>query len=313
MSWNPALEPQCPDCTSLESIATLIIPRTRDLGGFEVRRALPSAQRRMVGPFAFFDHVGPASFAPGEGGIDVRPHPHIGLATVTYLHKGEFRHRDSLGTDQMIYPGEVNWMIAGRGIVHSERTSEETRAGHHHLLGIQTWVALPQAHEEAAPAFEHVKEASLPHLEADGLDAHLILGTAYGERAPVKTFQDMFYVDMVLRNGAVAPLPDEHEERAVYVISGSVGIAGDWFEEGRMLVFRPGDPITLKAGPGGAHLMALGGEPMDGPRHVWWNFVASDRDRIEAAKEDWRDPDRRARRFPLPPGDAGEFIPLPKD
>ncbi|MEO1476676.1 MAG: pirin family protein [Pseudomonadota bacterium] len=311
MSWNPSLDPDCPEANCPDSIETIIVPRTRDLGGFDVRRVLPSAKRRMVGPFVFLDQMGPAEFAAGEGGIDVRPHPHIGLATVTFLHDGEFQHRDSLGTNQMIYPGEVNWMIAGHGIAHSERTSDTTRTEPHKLAGIQTWVALPEAHEDAPPAFEHVEKTALPHIEYDGVDARLILGSAYGEKAPVKTFQPMFYLDMKLTAGARIPLPDDYEERAVYIISGSVGAAGDWFEAGQMLVFRPNDPIALSAGTEGAHLMLLGGEAMDGPRHIWWNFVASSKERIEDAKADWADPDRRKVRFPLPPDDRDEFIPLP--
>ena len=311
MSWNPTLEPDCPDCEMRDVVDTIIVPRSRDLGGFSVRRVLPSAKRRLVGPFIFFDQVGPATFQAGEGGIDVRPHPHVGLATVTYLFEGEFQHRDSLGSNQMIYPGEVNWMIAGRGIAHSERTSAATRDSAHGLYGIQTWVALPKDHEDTAPAFEHVAQSGLPHIEADGVDARLILGTAYGASAPVKTFQPMFYLSAKLSSGSRLPLPDEHEERAIHILSGSVQIGDDWYTDGQMLVFKPGAPIVMTAGPDGAHLMLLGGASMDGPRHVWWNFVASSQERIEAAKADWADPARRAERFPLPPGDEAEFIPLP--
>lgn len=309
MSWRKTQDPLCPN--SQASLETIIIPRAKDIGGFEVRRALPAAKKRLVGPFVFFDHVGPASFAAGEGGIDVRPHPHIGLATVTYLHEGEFQHRDSLGTDQMIYPGEINWMIAGHGIAHSERTSDETRQKPHKLAGVQVWIGLPERYEDCPPAFEHVKADALPKLTDTGIDARLVLGKAYGQEAPVKTFQDMFYLDVALAAGAIMPLPDDMEERAAYVLSGSVETAGDTFEEGHMMVFRPGDAMSLKAGAQGAKVMLLGGESMDGPRHVWWNFVSSSKDKIEQAKRDWADPETRAQRFRLPPGDTSEFIPLP--
>lgn len=310
MSWNPALDPHCPDAGSLDAIETQIIPRARDLGGFEVRRALPAPRRQMVGPFIFFDQMGPAEFLTGQG-IDVRPHPHIGLATVTYLYQGEFEHRDSLGTHQMIYPGEVNWMIAGRGVTHSERTSEETRKGAHPLFGIQTWVALPERDEESAAGFEHHGEAALPLLQAEGKSLRLILGHAWGERAPARTFSDMFYADVVLAPGARLPLPDDHEDRGLYITSGAVEIAGQTFEAGQMMVFRPGDAMTVTAGPQGARLMALGGDTLNGPRHIWWNFVSSSRDRIEAAKADWAANRVEGGRFQLPPGDDQEFIPLP--
>lgn len=311
MSWNPALDPNCPDCGRLDSIETIIIPRARDLGGFEVRRALPAPQRQMVGPFIFFDQAGPAEFLSGQG-IDVRPHPHIGLATVTYLYDGEFQHRDSLGTNQMIYPGEVNWMIAGNGVTHSERTSEETRSGAHNLFGIQTWVALPDAHEEIDADFEHHGADALPFLESDGKQLRLIIGRAYGEQAPTKTFSDMFYADAVLEAGAMLPLPDDHEDRGIYVVQGEIGIAGDHYGAGQMMVFRPGDAITLKAGERGARLVLLGGETLNGPRYISWNFVASSQEKIDAAKEAWAQGDWEDGRFRLPPGDEDEFIPLLK-
>ncbi len=311
MSWNPAIEPSCPETGTLDSIETQIVPRARDIGGFEVKRALPSAKRQMVGPFIFFDQMGPAEFITGKG-IDVRPHPHIGLATVTYLFDGEFQHRDSLGTNQMIYPGEVNWMIAGNGITHSERTSEETRTGANRLFGIQTWVALPDNHEETAAAFEHHGQDALPFLEGDGKRVRLIIGDAWGERAPTRTFTEMFYADAALAAGTLLPLPDNHEDRGVYVLEGSIEIAGDRFDPGQMMVFRPGDAITLKAGPHGARLMVLGGATLGGPRYIWWNFVASSREKIEAAKQAWADGDWEHGRFQLPPDDADEFIPLPE-
>ncbi len=310
MSWNPALAPACPDAVAADAIETLIIPRARDLGGFEVRRALPAPKRQMVGPFIFFDQMGPAEFVTGQG-IDVRPHPHIGLATVTYLLKGEFQHRDSLGTDQMIHPGAVNWMVAGNGVTHSERTSAATRANPSSLYGIQTWVALPDDAEEAPARFEHHGKAALPFMEAEGKQVRLILGTAWGERAPAETYSEMFYADAVLAPGAILPLPDDHEDRGLYVIEGSVTVAGDTFEAGRMMVFRPGDRISVAAGDAGARLVVLGGETLGGPRHIWWNFVASSREKIEAAKQAWIEGDWAHGRFRLPPGDDAEFIPAP--
>ncbi len=310
MSWNPTLDPICPDAGNLEDIETIIVPRARDLGGFEVRRALPAPKRQMVGPFIFFDQVGPAEFLTGQG-IDVRPHPHIGLGTVTYLYEGEFHHRDSLGSDQMITPGEVNWMVAGHGVTHSERTSVATRAGTSRLFGVQTWVALPEDKEESPASFEHHGAGALPVLQGEGKELRLIMGRGWGERAPVSTFSDMFYADVVLEAGAKLPLPDDHEDRGVYVTQGAIEVADQSFEAGRMMVFRPGDAITLTAGARGARIMALGGETLNGPRHIWWNFVASSRDKIDAAKEAWAAGDWEHGRFQLPPGDEGEFIPLP--
>ena len=311
MSWNPTLAPDCPGATGLDSIETLIIPRARDLGGFEVRRALPSPKRQMVGPFIFFDQMGPAEFLT-EQGIDVRPHPHIGLGTVTYLYQGEFQHRDSLGTNQMIHPGAVNWMLAGRGVTHSERTSPDTRARGHNLFGIQTWVALPEDREDMAPAFEHHAKEALPIIEDTGVQTRLILGTGWGARAPVTMQSEIFYADVVLAPGAALPLPDDHEDRGLYITQGSVEIAGESFEAGRMMVFRPGDRITVRAGEQGARLMALGGETLNGPRYIWWNFVSSSRDRLEEAKAAWREADWENGLFRLPPGDEDEFIPAPE-
>jgi redox-sensitive bicupin YhaK (pirin superfamily) len=255
--------------------------------------------------------MGPAEFID-EGGIDVRPHPHIGLATVTYLYQGEFQHRDSLGTNQMIYPGEVNWMVAGNGVTHSERTSAHTRAQpHHSLFGIQTWVALPEADEDRPATFEHQDKDALPFITGEGKQVRLILGNAWGERAPVKTFSEMFYADAVLLAGARLPLPDNHEDRGIYVTEGSVLIAGQEFEAGQMMVFRPGDPITVTAGERGARLMLLGGETLNGPRYISWNFVASSKEKLDAAKEAWIRGDFEHGRFRLPPDDNAEFIPFP--
>ncbi|MCX7564998.1 pirin family protein [Sulfitobacter sp. F26169L] len=311
MSWIPTQDPDCPNADS-NSIETLIIPRARDLGGFDVRRALPSPERQMVGPFIFFDQMGPAEFID-EGGIDVRPHPHIGLGTVTYLYEGEFEHRDSLGTHQMIYPGEVNWMTAGKGVTHSERTSEETRARNSKLFGIQTWIALPEHREDMEPEFEHHKEGALPLITENGLSARLILGSAYGETSPVTTQSETFYLDVTLEAGKSFPLPDNHEDRGIYVTEGSIEVAGDTFEAGRMMVFRPGDKMTVKAGPRGARVMALGGATLNEKRYIWWNFVSSSKDKIEHAKEAWRAGDWENGPFKLPPGDDDEFIPITAD
>lgn len=309
MSWNPSLDPTCPD-GGLEAIETVIVPRARDLGGFEVRRALPAPRRQMVGPFIFFDQVGPAEFVTGAG-IDVRPHPHIGLGTVTYLVRGGFRHRDSLGTDQPITPGAVNWMLAGRGITHSERTDPETRAAPHSLLGIQTWLALPEDREELPPAFEHHPRDALPLIEDGGASARLILGSAWGARAPATMQSDLFYAMVLLAAGARVPLPDDHEDRGLHVLDGSVEIAGQTFPAGQMLVFRPGDRMAVRAGPTGARVMLLGGATLEGPRHIWWNFVSSSRDRIEAARAAWKAGDWENGPFRLPPGDEDEHIPAP--
>ncbi|KUP92780.1 pirin family protein [Tritonibacter horizontis] len=312
MSWNPTLDRHAPGPGDIDSIETVIVPRARDIGGFEVRRALPAPRRQMVGPFIFFDQIGPAEFITGAG-IDVRPHPHIGLGTVTYLYQGEFEHRDSLGTQQMIRPGAVNWMVAGGGVTHSERTTAETRsAGPGSLFGVQTWIALPEDKEDMAPLFEHHDRAALPVLEGEGKEVRLILGAAWGARAPVTMLSEAFYADVVLQPAAKLPMPDDHEDRGLYIMQGAVEIAGQTFDTGQMMVFRPGDAITVTAGPKGARLMALGGATMGGPRHIWWNFVASSRDKIEEAKQAWAAGAFETNpRFQLPPGDDAEFVPLP--
>jgi hypothetical protein len=296
------------DSSASDASSTLIqheiLPRARDLGdGFTVQRVLPAAQRRMVGPFVFFDQFGPVEFAAGRG-IDVRPHPHIGLATVTYLFEGGIVHRDSLGFVQPIAPGDVNWMTAGRGIVHSERTDAEVRKRPQRLQGIQIWVALPQRHEEAAPAFAHSPAALLPLIEGEGKSVRVVAGTLFGQRSPVETLSDLFYAAATLTPGASLLLDAEHAERAAYLLDGAVEIDGRPFAPGRLLVFAPGRPLTIRA-TAASRLLLLGGEPLDGPRHLWWNFVASRQDRIEQAKEDWR-----AGRFAGVPGET-EFIPLP--
>lgn len=300
----PLLLPSEPSGPPAHPERVLVAP-TRDLGdGFRVRRALPSAQRRMVGPFVFFDQMGPTAFAPGKG-LDVRPHPHIGLATVTYLFEGEILHRDSLGTVQRIQPGAVNWMTAGRGIVHSERTAPDVRAAGGSLFGIQLWVALPRAHEEREPAFVHTPGSELPVLEDRGVHVRVILGGLYGATSPVGVHSPLFYAAATLQPGARLPLPPAHEERAVYVAEGGVRIAGEAFAPGSLLLFRPGDTPALEADGTPARLLLLGGEPMDGPRHLFWNFVSSSPERLAQAKADWR-----AGRFPPVPGEH-EFIPLP--
>lgn len=289
-----------------DTLETLVIPRSSDLGdGFTVRRALPSAQRRTVGPFVFFDEMGPALLAPGRG-LDVRPHPHIGLATVTYLFEGEILHRDSLGSVQPIRPGEVNWMTAGRGIVHSERTPPQLRAGGSRLAGVQVWVALPAAHEEAPPAFAHHGRQELPLLQDGGAEVRLVLGEWAGARSPVRLFSETLQADVKLAPGARLALPTGPAERAVYLVSGRVLLDGQPFEPGRLLVLAPGRELVALAGPEGARLVLFGGEPLEGPRHVWWNFVSSSRERIEQARADWREG-----RFDAVPGET-EFIPLPE-
>jgi redox-sensitive bicupin YhaK (pirin superfamily) len=258
----------------------------------------------MVGPFIFFDQMGPAEFLIGNG-IDVRPHPHIGLATVTYLFEGEILHQDSLGIRQPIRPGDVNWMTAGSGIAHSERTPQESRNRANPLFGIQSWVALPKAQEEADPAFFHHPAATLPKIEGEGKTARIIAGTAFGQRAPVATFSETLYCDVALKAGAKVEVPIEHEERAIQPVRGRIGIAGRVIEPGAMLVLRPGLKVTIEA-LDDARLMLLGGAAMDGPRHMWWNFVSSSQERIEQAKADWK-----AGRFGRVPGET-EFIPLPE-
>jgi redox-sensitive bicupin YhaK (pirin superfamily) len=304
MSWQPAEGPECP--APPNSVELVLLPRAHDIGGFEVRRALPARERQMVGPFIFFDQMGPGEFLAGQG-LDVRPHPHIGLSTVTYLFEGEILHRDSLGSHQPIVPGDVNWMTAGGGIVHSERTDQALRTRSNRLFGIQSWVALPKAAEEAAPGFVHHARASLPVTEDGGVRLRLIAGEAWGLASPVAVSSPLFYADAALFAGSVLPLPEEHEERAAYVLDGEVEVAGDRFEPGRMLVFRAGDRLALRAGPEGARVLLLGGAAMDGPRYLFWNFVSSSRERIEQAKADWQ-----AERFGKVPGDEKEFIPLPK-
>lgn len=294
------------------SVDIVIEPRQRDLGGFSVGRVLPYASRRMVGPFIFFDEMGPADFAPGTG-IDVRPHPHIGLATVTYLFDGEIRHRDSLGFDQVIRPGDVNWMTAGRGIVHSERTDAARRNSGQRLHGIQSWIALPEEAQEIAPSFHHHPKSTLPELARDGARLRLIAGSAFGETSPVKTFSPMFYLGVEAKAASAVPLPADAEERALYILDGAVTVDGALFERGRMIVFAPGaEPAIRVETP--LRAMLLGGAPL-GPRFIWWNLVSTSKSRIDQAKRDWTqsaDSGFADSPFALPPGEE-EFIPLPQD
>jgi redox-sensitive bicupin YhaK (pirin superfamily) len=287
-------------------IDLIIDQRRKDLGGFEVGRVLPFAQRRMVGPFIFLDHMGPAEFAAGfPRSVDVRPHPHIGLSTLSYLFEGEMTHRDSVGAVQPIRPGEVNWMTAGRGITHSERF-ETLRANGGRMDGIQTWIALPLEDEETDPSFSHHGAGELPEFAEAGLTARLIAGEAFGQRSPVKTHSPTFYLHWTLAADARAELPADWSERAAYVARGVVEIEGQTLHEGQMAVFAPGDTVAVRAVTP-AIVMMLGGEPV-GPRFIEWNFVASSQERLEQAKADWR-----AGRMKLPDADDKEFIPLPGD
>ena len=304
MSFFPGKDPASGDAYQCDAISQVIVPRTVDLGDFAVRRALPSARTRMVGPFIFFDHFGPAEFHAGNG-LDVRPHPHIGLATVTYLFDGEIMHRDSLGTAMAIRPGEVNWMTAGRGIVHSERTRPERRVDGEPIHGLQMWVALPAAREEMEAGFAHHATAEFPVIKENGKNVRVVVGSLYGASSPVPTVHETIFGDVHLKAGTSLPLDADHEERAIYVVAGVVDIAGDKFEPGRLLVFKPGDAVTITA-VNDAHFVIVGGAPMDGPRHIWWNFVSSRKERIEQAKADWK-----AGHFDKVPGDEIEFIPLP--
>jgi redox-sensitive bicupin YhaK (pirin superfamily) len=300
----PAQEPILGDKRTCDALDLIIVPRVRDLGGgFSVHRALPHARRQMVGPFIFFDQMGPVQLIAGRG-MDVRPHPHIGLATVTYLFDGRVMHRDSEGNALEITPGAMNLMSAGRGIAHSERSPLSARRGTEGIFGIQSWIALPQAHEETDPSFQHFDATSLPTFEDAGVRARVIAGSAFDRTSPVGLLSEWFYAEVSLAAGAKAPLDPDHEERAIYVVEGELDIAGETFEGPRLLVFHPGDRITVRA-TRPARLMFLGGSALEGPRYIGWNFVSSRRERIEQAKEDWK-----TGRFTPVPGET-EFIPLP--
>lgn len=304
MSTPPPVHQRPESGSTTSGLAACLQARTHDIGALTVGRVLPAPALRMVGPFIFFDHIGPARLAPGQG-LDVRPHPHIGLATVTYLYEGEIVHRDSLGSHQPIRPGDVNWMTAGRGIVHSERSSAEARAESSAVHGLQLWVALPAAYEQTDPQFHHHPAASVPATEIGQTQVRVLAGTLYGQRSPVRTYSPLFYADVALPPDGALALTDAYPERAAYVIEGQLESCGERVGPGRMLVFTPGASITLRS-ERGARIALIGGEPL-GERYLEWNFVSSSRARIEQAKRQWREG-----RFPTVPGDEREFIPLPE-
>ncbi|ESW63759.1 pirin family protein [Mesorhizobium sp. M0761] len=304
MSFFPGKDPEPGDAFASDQIELMVIPNAKDIGGFQVRRALPTAKRRLVGPFIFFDRMGPAILRAGQA-MDVRPHPHIGLSTVTYLFDGNIRHRDSLGTEMVIQPGDVNLMTAGRGIVHSERTPEELRGAPMSVSGLQTWLALPDGKEEVAPVFENTAALLLPEIDAEGVSGRVVIGDFQGLRSPVRADTETLYADLRLAPGASVKIPADAEERAIYTLDGDVSISGDRFPAERLLVFRPGDEIVVSS-ERGAHFMLFGGASLGSPRHIWWNFVSSSKERIEQAKQEWK-----TGRFDIVPGDEEEFIPLP--
>lgn len=304
MSFFPGNDPLPADAFASDQIELMVIPNAKDIGGFQVHRALPTARRRLVGPFIFFDRMGPAILRAGQA-LDVRPHPHIGLSTVTYLFDGRIRHRDSLGTEMVIQPGDVNLMTAGRGIVHSERTPQELRGAPMSVSGLQTWLALPDDKEEVDPIFENTAAMRLPKIDAEGVSGRVVIGAFSGLRSPVATASDTLYADLSLAPGASVKIPADAEERAIYTLEGEVSISGDRFPAERLLVFRPGDEIVVSS-EGGAHFMLFGGASLGSKRYIWWNFVSSSKERIEQAKEEWK-----TGRFDIVPGDEEEFIPLP--
>jgi len=306
MSFFPGNDPEPGDAFACDQIELMVVPNAKDIGGFEVRRALPTAKRRLVGPFIFFDRMGPAILRAGHA-LDVRPHPHIGLSTVTYLFDGKIRHRDSLGTEMVIAPGDVNLMTAGRGIVHSERTPEELRGAPMSVSGLQTWLALPDGKEEIAPVFANTSMARLPEIDAEGVSGRVVIGEFSGLRSPVATASDTLYADLRLAAGAAVKIPADAEERAIYTLEGEVSIAGDVFPAERLLVFKPGEEIVVSS-ERGAHFMLFGGASLGSQRYIWWNFVSSSKERIEQAKQEWK-----TGRFDIVPGDEEEFIPLPEN
>lgn len=305
MSFFPGKDPEAGDAFASDQIELMVIPNAKDIGGFQVRRALPTAKRRLVGPFIFFDRMGPAILRAGQA-LDVRPHPHIGLSTVTYLFDGRIRHRDSLGTEMVIQPGDVNLMTAGRGIVHSERTPEELRGAPMSISGLQTWLALPDGKEEVAPVFENTAALRLPEIDAEGVSGRIVIGDFQGLRSPVRADSETLYADLRLAPGASVKIPADAEERAIYTLEGEVSISGDVFPAERLLVFRPGDEIVVSS-DAGAHFMLFGGASLGSQRYIWWNFVSSSKERIEQAKQEWK-----TGRFDIVPGDEKEFIPLPE-
>ncbi len=303
MSWLPSSDPSCTtDCP--DAVEMVIIPRASDIGGFEVRRALPFRSRRMVGPFIFWDQMGPGEFLSGRG-LDVRPHPHIGLSTITYLVEGSIDHKDSLGTDKRILPGDVNLMTAGRGITHSERTGEDVRLNPSRIFGIQSWVAQPKAHEEGQPAFTHAANAELPTFQDPGVAGRVILGEFQGVASPVATQWPTLYVDVALEAGSRLTIPATTEERALYATAGEIEIADTRYEPQQMLVLKPGQTVCVQARTS-TRLMILGGATMDGPRYILWNFVSSSKERLQEAKREWQEGG-----FPTVVGDDGEPIAMP--
>jgi len=305
MSRRDTAEPNCTECTSTEAIDVVIDARSRSIGGFTVRRLLPSRARRLVGPFVYLDHMGPLTLAPGDG-ADVPPHPHIGLATVTWLLEGQLMHRDSLGSQQLIRPGDLNWMTAGSGVAHSERTPTPLRRGGSTLHGLQLWVALPRSHEESEPDFTHYPASKLQTFEHEGARVRVLAGRAFGRDSPVRTASPLFFVDLSVPAGGELSVPDDYAERAVYVVDGTIDCGPQRAESGRMLVLAEGAPVTIRA-ESDARLVMLGGAPLDGPRHIFWNFVSSSKERIERAKQDWK-----MGRFASIPGDDEERVPLPE-
>ncbi|ESY92483.1 MULTISPECIES: pirin family protein [unclassified Mesorhizobium] len=305
MSFFPGKDPEAGDAFASDQIELMVIPNAKDIGAFEVRRALPTAKRRLVGPFIFFDRMGPAIMRAGQA-LDVRPHPHIGLSTVTYLFDGKIRHRDSLGTEMVIEPGDVNLMTAGRGIVHSERTPQELRGAPMSISGLQTWLALPDGKEEVAPVFENTAALRLPEIDAEGVSGRVVIGEFQGLRSPVRADTETLYADLLVAPGASVKISADAEERAIYTLEGEVSISGDVFPAERLLVFRPGDEIVISSSTG-AHFMLFGGASLGSKRYIWWNFVSSSKERIEQAKQEWK-----TGRFDIVPGDEKEFIPLPE-
>ncbi|WP_024280609.1 pirin family protein [Xanthobacter sp. 126] len=306
MSFSPTPDPVPGDAASCAAVETVIVPRAHDIGGMEVARVLPSVQGQMIGPFIFFDRMGPVRFSAAQA-QDVRPHPHIGLATVTYLFEGSMIHRDSLGSERVIEPGAVNLMTAGRGIVHSERHDASVKARGGPLFGIQSWIALPRALEETSPDFLHADSAALPVVADGGIKARVILGSAFGATSPVALASPATYVEIQLAAGAHVPVDPTHEDRALFTLEGEVEVDGTAFPPGQMLVIRRGVATSVRARTP-ARLMLVGGEPLEGPRYIWWNFVSSSLDRLDAAKAAWREG-----RFDLIPMDHDEFIPAPED
>jgi len=303
MSYSDCDEATHKAPAACEVIELVVTPRVSDIGNFEVMRALPNAKKRMVGPFIFWDQMGPGDFAPGQG-LDVRPHPHIGLSTVTYLFSGSMAHKDSLGNDLVITPGEVNLMTAGKGITHSERSDPASRAAQSDLFGIQSWLALPKDQAEIDPSFLHYAADDIPKFELDGVQGAVIMGTAYGQTSPVKTYWETLYVSAEMNAGAILPVSGKTEERAIFVVGGEVELRGDVFHATQLIVLKPGDDVTITAKTD-AKVMLLGGAAMDGPRYIWWNFVSHDKDRIKEAARAWE-----AGEFPKVADDP-EFIPLP--